>query len=133
MRVIIFLAFVAVLALPAQAAQHATTITVEQFEQVLAASENAHPADADLARQLSGMELTERLSTARLARLKAGLPGENSQQALVALADASARATSQPQARPSRAAPDACFGRALREYERAPVTQFYCHARYHPL
>jgi VWFA-related protein len=90
MRVIIFLAFVAVLALPAQAAQHATTITVEQFEQVLAASENAHPADADLARQLSGMELTERLSTARLARLKAGLPGENSQQALVALADASA-------------------------------------------
>jgi VWFA-related protein len=86
----ILLAFVAVLALPAQAAQHTTTMTVEQFEQALAASENAQLVDADLAHLLSGMELTERLSTAGLARLKAGLPGEKSQQALVALADASA-------------------------------------------
>jgi VWFA-related protein len=86
---LILVAFVVVLVLPADAAQHSTSITVEELQQVLAASEDAHQVDADVARQLSGMELTERLSTAKLARLKAGLPGEKSQQALVALADSS--------------------------------------------
>ena len=71
------------------AAQPSTSISVEELERALAASEDAHQADADVARQLSGMELTERLSTAKLARLKAGLPGEKSEQALVALADSS--------------------------------------------
>jgi VWFA-related protein len=89
MRRLILLAFVAVLVLPADAAQHSTSVTVEELQQVLAASEDAHQADADLARQLLGMELTERLSTAKLARLKAGLLGEKAQQALVALADSS--------------------------------------------
>jgi len=79
---------VAVLVVPA-AAQPSTSISVEQLGQALAASEDAHQADADVARQLSGMVLTERLSTARLARLKAGLRDEMSQQALVALADSS--------------------------------------------
>lgn len=83
------LAFVAVLVLPAAAVQHSSSITVEGLQLVLASSENAHQADADLALQLSGVELTERLSTAKLARLKARLPGEKSQQALVALADRS--------------------------------------------
>ncbi len=90
MRRLILLAFATVLVLPADAVQPSTSITAEEFEQLLAASENAHLADADLAQKLFGMELTERLSTARLARLKAGLPGEKSQQALVALADSSA-------------------------------------------
>jgi VWFA-related protein len=85
----ILLAFLAVLVLPADAAQHSNSITVQELQQVLAASEDAHQADADVARQLLGMELTERLSTSKLARLKAGLPGEKSQQALVALADLS--------------------------------------------
>jgi VWFA-related protein len=89
MRRLILVAFVAVLVLRADAAQHSSRITVEELQQALAASEDAHQADADLARQLSGMELTERLSTARLAHLKAGLPGEKAQQALVALADSS--------------------------------------------
>lgn len=90
MRRLILLAFAAVLVLPADAAQHPTSVTAEEFEHVLAASENTHLADAELAQKLFGMELTERLSTARLARLKAGLPGEKSQQALLALADSSA-------------------------------------------
>jgi VWFA-related protein len=89
MRRLIWLAFVVALALPADAAQHSTYITVDELLQALAASEDGHQADADVARQLSGMELTERLSTAKLARLKAGLPGEKAEQALVALADSS--------------------------------------------
>jgi len=88
MRKSILLVLVAVLVVPA-AAQPSTSISVEQLGQALAASEDAHQADADVARQLSGMVLTERLSTARLARLKAGLRDEMSQQALVALADSS--------------------------------------------
>ncbi|MGA9670424.1 MAG: hypothetical protein WBQ94_14520 [Terracidiphilus sp.] len=89
MRRLIVLAFVALLAIPADAAQDSTRITAAELEQVLATSHDAHQADADLARQLSGMELTERLSAAKLARLKAVLSGEKAQQALVALADSS--------------------------------------------
>lgn len=85
----ILLAFAAFVVLPALAAQHSTGVTVDELQKILAASEDAHQADADVARQLSGLELTERLSTANLARLKAALPGEKSQQALLALADAS--------------------------------------------
>ena len=89
MRSLILLAVAAIFALSAGAAPNSTKVTVQELQQALAASGDAHPADADLARQLLGMELTERLSAARLARLKAGLPGEKSQQALLALADAS--------------------------------------------
>jgi len=88
MRKSILLVLVAVLVVSA-AAQPSTSISVEELEQALAASEDAHQADADVARQLSGMVLAERLSTAKLARLKAGLRDEMSQQALVALADSS--------------------------------------------
>jgi hypothetical protein len=63
-------------------------VTVEQLENALAASHGK--PDADLAQQLLNMELTERLSTAKLAHLKADLPGTKSQEALVALADSSA-------------------------------------------
>ena len=41
--------------------------------------------DADVAQQLSALELTERLSEATLSRLRADLPGENSQQQLTIL------------------------------------------------
>ena len=86
MRRLILLALLAVLAIPAGAAEQ---VTVERLEQALAAADAAHRTDADIAQQLSGMELTERLSMARQARLKAGLPGEKARQALVALADSS--------------------------------------------
>jgi len=88
MRRWILLALAAVLVLPANG-QLSSRVTVEQLQQRLAASEEARQADAELARQLSGLELSERLSTPKLARLKAGLPGEKSQQALIALADSS--------------------------------------------
>jgi VWFA-related protein len=108
----ILLAFLAVLVLPANAAQHAASITVDQLEQTLALCEAAHRTDADVALQLSGMELTERLSTARLARLMAGLPGEDAQRALAALADSSVFLAPPAAEIPSDPRPDAA---ALRQ------------------
>jgi hypothetical protein len=63
-------------------------VTVEQLDQEMRALE-AKP-DAEAARQITGMELTERLSNAQLASLKASLRGEKTGTALVALADAAA-------------------------------------------
>jgi len=63
-------------------------VSVEQLQQIIA---EAHDKpDADLAQALQGIELTERLSTAPLAKLKAELPGDISRQALTVLADSSA-------------------------------------------
>jgi VWFA-related protein len=89
----------------------ASRVTVEQLQQVLAATK-AKP-DADLAKQLSGLELTERLSSASLARLQATLPGENSRQALVALADASAFLDPPAAEIPSRPIPDTAEQRRI--------------------
>ena len=72
-------------ALPAFAAKR---VTVEELEQVLAASHGKQ--DAKLAQQLSELELTERLSGARFSRLEATLPGAESRRSLVVLADVSA-------------------------------------------
>ncbi len=65
----------------------AEKITVEQLEDKLAAAHGKH--DKDLAKQLGGMQLIERLNSQRLAKMQAGLPGEKSRQALLVLADAS--------------------------------------------
>ena len=66
----------------------AKRVTVEELEQVLAASHGKQ--DAKLARQLSELELTERLSGARFSRLEVTLPGTESRRSLVVLADVSA-------------------------------------------
>ena len=63
-------------------------VTVDQLEQAVVASQGK--PDADVARQLLNMELAERLSTAKLARLEAELPGSKAQEALLAVADSSA-------------------------------------------
>jgi hypothetical protein len=68
-------------------------VSVKQLEQALtgAAGNGMSPkADHDLAGQLASMELTERLSTENLNRLKVAMPGEESARTLIALADASA-------------------------------------------
>ena len=51
-------------------------VTVAQLEQTLAAAHGK--ADAEVARQLSGLELTERLNRVNFAKLKADLPGDKS-------------------------------------------------------
>ncbi|MGA9473311.1 MAG: VWA domain-containing protein [Terriglobales bacterium] len=66
----------------------AKRVTVPELEQTLAAAHSL--PDAEIASQLSDLELTERLSTAKLGRLKTALPREKSRQALMILADSSA-------------------------------------------
>ncbi len=78
----IFLAL-AVLASPAFAAKR---VTVTQLEQTLSAARSL--PDAEAAAQISGLELSERLSTASLDRLEAALPGDKARKALIILADA---------------------------------------------
>jgi hypothetical protein len=65
----------------------AESITVEQLQQVL--KEIAGKSDTDAARQLAGLELTERMSSAKLAMLYAELKGKRTREALIALADQS--------------------------------------------
>lgn len=62
-------------------------VTIEQLEQVLASARSE--SDAELARQLSDLVLTERLSSTKLSSFAASLRGKKSRQALVALADLS--------------------------------------------
>ncbi len=61
--------------------------TVEQLENALRAARGA--SDREVARQLSRMELTERLNSMRLRALESGLPGKKARQALAVLADES--------------------------------------------
>jgi VWFA-related protein len=62
-------------------------VTVAQLEQTLRTAQGN--SDTEAARQLSGVSLTERLTTARLVTLEALLKGKKAQRVLVALADES--------------------------------------------
>ena len=66
----------------------AVRITGDQLEQMLAAARGK--PDRKVAEQLSGVELTDRLSAARLSRCVADLRGTLAKQALMVLADKSA-------------------------------------------
>ena len=101
MRKLALLFLLAGIALPAVAAK---SMTVEQLEQVLAAAHGK--PDAKVAQQLSGLELTERLSMAKLARAAADLPGPQSRRSLVLLADESAFLDPPAAEIPATAAPD---------------------------
>ena len=70
-----------------QAAPGVVPTTVAQLEDALLASRGT--SDRELSRQLSRMELTERLNSARLRTLESALPGKRARQALIALADQS--------------------------------------------
>lgn len=63
-------------------------LTVDQLEHVLAVLHKE--SDKDLARELAGHHLTQRLTAARLERLNSELPGKETRQALLAMADESA-------------------------------------------
>ncbi len=79
--------FLAAKALPPNA-KPIEKVTVDQLEQALSVTHDR--SDIEMAQALASLELTERLSSVRLAHLQANLPGEKSQQALVILADQSA-------------------------------------------
>ncbi|MGH9587834.1 MAG: VWA domain-containing protein, partial [Acidobacteriaceae bacterium] len=63
-------------------------VSVSQLEQVLTASE--HKPDSKAVQELTGLQLTERLSPARLAYWESALPGPESRRVLAVLADISA-------------------------------------------
>jgi hypothetical protein len=63
-----------------QASASAVRVNVEQIEQTLIA--NQGKSDAQIAEELSGLELTQRLSEVRLAHLTASLPGPRSRKKL---------------------------------------------------
>src|ERR1700735_2185123 len=82
----------------------AKSVTLEKVDQLLI---HAHgKPDAKVAKQLFNLELTERVNSARFTRWEAELPGPNSRQALVALADASAFLSLPPEEIPSTPVPD---------------------------
>jgi hypothetical protein len=83
-RTILVLLVLSGIAVPCPAVKRVTTAQLEQ----LVTSLHGKP-DAGLAYQIGDLELTERLSPERIARLGAALPGEKSRQALTAIADAS--------------------------------------------
>ena len=81
------------------------------MDHVLAAAGNE--SDADLARQLSSLELNERLSAQKLSSWTASLRGKKARQALVALADVSAFLDPPAAEIPRDAAPDLTAQRVI--------------------
>ena len=88
MRLSLVLLTLAMLLVPARAEKQSPvkSVSVQQLEAALASSRDV--ADDRLAEQLSYLELTERISASRQARLDTALPGPASRRALTTLADA---------------------------------------------
>jgi hypothetical protein len=84
-RKVALLLLMAAIAFPALSA---TSVTGDQLEQILVAAHGK--PDAKVAKQLLGLELTERLSATRFSRFREGLSGSEARRALMALADMSA-------------------------------------------
>jgi hypothetical protein len=84
----LLLAVIAALPICSRAAKR---VTVAQFTQTLAADVGAHKPDAEIARRIGGMELSERLTEATLAKLAVTLNADpQAALALQLLADQSA-------------------------------------------
>lgn len=79
-------------------------VSVAELEQIVAPEEKKR--DSAKARELFGLRLTERLSSARRAALTAALPGTKAKEALTALADASDFLSLPPAEIPAKPAPD---------------------------
>jgi VWFA-related protein len=104
MRRILISAFLLFLALPSWAAKR---ITVAQLEQILVSDTAAHKSDPEIARKISDIDLSERLTEQTLARLSNPFPnGSQAAMALLLLADRSAFLDPPPAELPSAPAPD---------------------------
>ena len=84
MRKIALLLLLIGIALPVYARQ----VTLAELEQVLASAQGK--SDSEVARMLSDLELTERMSTAQLVHWQQQFPGTKARQSILAIADASA-------------------------------------------
>jgi hypothetical protein len=98
----------------------AKAVTPDQVDQLLTYA-HGRP-DAKVAEQLFELELTQRASSARLARWEAESPGPKSYQALVALADASAFLRLPPEEIPGTPTPDRAAQDSLLTLSRNYVT-----------
>lgn len=87
-RILILLLVLAAPVASSWAANKSKPVTVDQLDQWLA--KNDRKADDKVASDLGKMELTERVSSAQLARWQAGLPGTESRAALDGLVGLSA-------------------------------------------
>ncbi|KAA6457859.1 VWA domain-containing protein [Acidobacteria bacterium AB60] len=79
-------------------------ISIQGLEHLLSSVKGK--GDAEQARQIGALQLTERLSTVRYEQMRAQLAGEKSRQALLALADESAFLAPPPGEIPATAAPE---------------------------
>jgi hypothetical protein len=102
MRTIVLFGCMAVSAVSGSALDR---VTVDQLEQRVAA--NSGRNDTDLAHRLQKLELTQRLNSARLKKLEASIPGPESRDALMALADLSVVLDPPASETPTGAAPTA--------------------------
>jgi hypothetical protein len=69
-------------------AKSSRPVSIQEFEQILAS--NSGEPDGKVAKDLSGLRLTERASSVRLARWESEFPGKHCHEELLLLADASA-------------------------------------------
>ena len=102
----------------------AKRVTVAQLERALTAAHAAQKPDADIAHEIAGLELSERLTEATLDRITANL-GTDSQAvlALQLLADQSAFLDPPASELPSTAAPDEATQERIIQAARNYVTQ----------
>ena len=99
-------------------------VTVAQLEQALTAAHSANKPDAEIARQIGGLELSERLTEATLNRLTAYLDaGSLAALALQLLADQSAFLDPPASEVPSTAAPDNAAQQRMIEAARSYVAK----------
>lgn len=121
MKRLILLAVLAAITLPAGAAKR---LTVAQLEQAISAAVAAHKPDAEIARQIGGMELSERVTEATLGRLNAYLaPGSQAALALQLLADRSAFLDPPAGELPATPAPDDATQQRMLAAARSYVAQ----------
>ena len=121
MRQFILLGLLTAMAFPTWAAKR---VTVAQLEQALATISAAHKPDAEIARQIAGMKLSERITEATLARLNAHLDtGSQAALALQLLADQSAFLDPPASELPATSVPDDATQRRMLEAVRNYVAQ----------
>jgi VWFA-related protein len=113
--------FLVATAIPLSASKHTT---VAQLQQALNTAINAHKPDTEIAQEIGGFELTERLTEATLGRLKADLvPGTQGARALELLADRSAFFDPPADELPATPAPDSAEQTRILQAARRYVSQ----------
>jgi VWFA-related protein len=125
MRKLILAGLLVVMALPAGAAKR---VTVAQLEKSLAADLSSHMADADVARRVGDLELTEQLTDTTLNRFANHLPlGPRTALALQLLADESAFLEPPASELPATETPDAATQQRMMDLARGYVVRIWPH------